>query len=81
MTDNNNYFITHIGTYHSERLCETIITFRVLGLFKEDALACMYELIHRRNLGDDFDYETFIETKIKEIPEISFKLNNAGFVR
>jgi len=53
----------------SKALAATIVVYRTLGYCKEEAILSMQELVHRKNNGDDFDYEHYIKEKIKEIPE------------
>jgi hypothetical protein len=59
-----------IGFSTSETLAAHVVVYRTLNLDKELALICMRELARRRLLGEDFDYETYIEEKIKTIPQM-----------
>lgn len=54
----------------SEALAAHVVLYKVLGLYKDSALACMAELARRRKNGEDFDYENFIEVEIKKLPKI-----------
>lgn len=54
----------------SKLLAAHIVVYRTLGIEKEFALACMEELARRRTLGEEFDYEIFIETEVAKIPKI-----------
>lgn len=56
-------------------LCDIVITYRYLGMFKEYALSCMKELARRRTEGDDFDFETYIDAELSKLPKIDLKLN------
>lgn len=59
-----------VGYASSEALAAYIVMYRTLGINKELAKVCMEELSRRRKLGEDFDYETFIEEKVKTIPKL-----------
>lgn len=50
----------------SKALAVTIIAYRVLGLYKEEAKLCMMELMRRRKLGEKFEFERFIKDGVKE---------------
>ncbi len=53
----------------SEALASMIVAYRSLGLFKEQAKEAMAELARRQDEGDNFDYESFISQKLKEVPK------------
>jgi len=55
----------------STNLCDVIITFRYLGVFKARAIACMKELAQRRANGDTFEFEEYIQTQMKTMPNIN----------
>lgn len=59
-----------IGFSTSKSLAAHVVVYKTLGMDKEIALLCMQELVYRRNLGDDFKYEEFIEEEIKKIPQM-----------
>ncbi|KKN67662.1 hypothetical protein LCGC14_0459210 [marine sediment metagenome] len=59
-----------IGSCTSEMLATYVIIYKTLNMDKEMALLSMKELAIRREQGDDFDYETFIEEEIKKIPKM-----------
>lgn len=63
-----------IKSFSSEKLCEIIVTFRYLNVLKEEAIEAMNELSNRKNSGDLFDYESFIEKALKELPKISLSM-------
>jgi hypothetical protein len=67
-----------LGLIPSEVLCEAIIAFRYLGLFKSRAVAHMRELSRRRELGDDFDFENFIKLELGKLP--NFSSINTNFI-
>jgi len=64
-----------IPTHSSERLCEMIVCDRYFGCFREIALACMEELGKRRVAGDTFDFETYIEKALGNLPKLQFGLS------
>lgn len=57
----------------SEQLADLIIGYRHFGFFKEYTTDIMKELSFRRQNGDKFDYEGYIEENIKDLPKISFE--------
>lgn len=67
-----------ISTAPSEALCGYVVLFRTLALEKEFSIVCMQELMRRRELGDEFDFESFIEEKCKDIPIPKGKLQPLG---
>jgi hypothetical protein len=61
----------------SELLAAIIVSNRVIGLFVDESRSAMIELMTRRQLGSDFDFETYINEKIKQItPEKSSNVDN-----
>lgn len=67
-------FCIKIAQFSNKKLCEIVIVNRYLGSMKNEAIQCMQELAKRRVAGDTFDYETFIETEVKKLPEFKFNL-------
>jgi len=59
-----------IGFSASEVLASHVVVYKTIGLDRELAQVCMKELSRRRSLGEDFDYEQFIEDKIKDFPKM-----------
>lgn len=53
----------------SEALAATIVAYRALGIFKEEAKQAMGELARREAEGDDFDYEGYIKAKLADVPK------------
>ena len=53
----------------SEALAAMVVAYRSLGLFKDQAKEAMSELAKRQDEGDDFDYESFISQKMKDVPK------------
>mgnify|MGYP001158804191 CR=1 FL=1 len=54
----------------SDKLCDIIVTYRYLGINKDLALEAMNKLSERRVFGDNYQFESVIENKIKELPKI-----------
>jgi hypothetical protein len=67
-----NQFKANISSYSSKKLCEMIVCHRYLGFAQEAAVASMEELGKRRLAGDSFDFESFIENSMKELPALNF---------
>lgn len=66
----------------SESLAAQVIATRTLNIDRTFALWCMQELGRRRKLGEEFDFEGYIEEKINKIPKLDPKIknnNNLGF--
>lgn len=61
-----------IPTYTSTKLCEMIVCDRYFGFNKEINVICMEELAKRRLSGDSFDFESFIEESLKDLPPLDF---------
>lgn len=51
-----------------EALAAYVVVYRTLGMDKELAALCMKELANRRADGLEFDYESYIEEKVAEMP-------------
>ncbi len=62
-----------IPTFDNEKLCQIIVCYRYLNSYKELAALCMQELGKRRDSGDSFDYESYIERSLSELPEITIQ--------
>lgn len=58
----------------SESLCGIVVGARALGIMQDFAKVCMAELMRRRELGEDFAFEEYIEDKVKTIPLPKSKL-------
>jgi len=54
----------------SETLAAYVVMYKSLNINKELALKCMKELVKRREFGENFDYEAYIEKHLKEIPKM-----------
>lgn len=68
-------FKLNITTFSDFKLCEIIVSHRYLGVLKDEALVCMHELARRRKIGDDFDFENYIEIELKKLPSFKSDLN------
>jgi len=66
-------FQQNLSNFSNKKLCEIIITARYFGSMNEESILCMTELAKRRDLGDTFDYESFIEIETHKLPD--FKIN------
>lgn len=69
------------GQAQSKDLAAYVVAYRVLGFDQEFASFCMSELMRRRYLGEEFEFERFIEEKSKEleIPPLLEPMNVASF--
>jgi hypothetical protein len=65
----------------SEALSAMIVTYRSLGLFKDEAKQAMTELAKRQDEGDDFDFESFIDAKLNEVPKSDINSDVSKFLR
>lgn len=50
-------------------LAAHVVLYKTLGLFKNSAILCMSELQRRRSLGEDFDFENFIDDEVNKLPK------------
>lgn len=64
MTDNID-----VKKITSKVLAIRVVLYRVFGMDKELSLLCMKELAVRRENGDNFNYENFIDEEIKKFPK------------
>ena len=55
----------------SQALAAKVVAYRILNLNKEAAIEAMQELSRREANGDTFDYDSYINKKIEEIPSPS----------
>ena len=61
---------SNIGAYTSEKLAEMIVCHRYFGCYQEVAVVCMEELSRRRQSGQTFAFEDYIEQEFKKLPEL-----------
>ena len=59
-----------IGFSTSKTLAAHVVIYKALNMDKELALLCMKELAIRRELGQDFDYESYIEEELSKFPKM-----------
>lgn len=59
--------IANVTLSPSDALAAYVVAYRALGVNKELAVACMEELVKRRQNGDNFDFESYIETETAKI--------------
>lgn len=69
-----------LPTYTSEKLCEMIVCDRYFGCYKDVAIMCMEELARRRIAGDEFNFESYIENSLKDMPVIDLSIPDLGDV-
>jgi hypothetical protein len=65
-----------IPTFSSNKLCDIIVCSKYIGFGDEFAVECMDELAKRRQNGDSFNYEDYIDLKLKELPQINLTIPN-----
>lgn len=68
----------NISTYSSEKLCEIIVCDRYFKSYKDLSIKCMKELAKRRDDGDEFDFECYIEKSLSEMPKFDFSTPDLG---
>jgi hypothetical protein len=61
-----------IPSYSSQKLCEMIVCGRYIGFYPELSIVCMEELAMRREGGDEFDFETYIDKSYQSLPKLDF---------
>jgi hypothetical protein len=66
-----------IQEYTSIQLCDIIITNRYLKIYKEKAIIAMEQLALKRQNGDNFDYESYIEDNLKTLPDLNIDIKNS----
>ncbi len=67
-----------IPEFDSVKLCDIIVSFRYLGLYKFLYVLAMEELAKRRIDGDPFDFEKYIEESTKELPKLEFNITDVN---
>lgn len=68
-------FINNLNKFSNTKLCEIVITNRYIGVMRDEAVLSMEELVKRRNNGDNFDYETYIQQEFEKLPKLDLDLN------
>lgn len=72
--------IDKIAEYSPQKLCDIVVCERYLGINKKLAICCMEELGRRRVGGDNFDFETYIDNALKDMPILNFTIPDLGDV-
>ncbi len=62
---------SNLPKYTIENLCDLIVCDRYFGFDDAVQVMCMEELARRRESGDTFDFETYIDNALKELPVIT----------
>lgn len=62
---------SNLSTYSQERICEIIACNRYFNINSDLTLSCMEELSLRRINGNDFNFESHIDSLYKELPTIN----------
>lgn len=62
----------NIPSYPSKKLCEMIVCGRYIGFYQDISILCMEELAIRRDAGDQFDFETYIDESYNSLPKLDF---------
>ncbi len=74
LSEQENYTLFHrmlnAGTSQSNSLAAFIVFYRTFKTGEELAKVCMMELAWRRKLGEEFDFESYIETEAAKIPKV-----------
>ena len=66
----------NLPKFSMERLSDLVIANRYLGLYSKLSTAAMRELANRRAAGDMFDYESYIDSNMKDLPKISLDISS-----
>jgi hypothetical protein len=66
--------------FSSIKLCDIIVCERYLGIGKDLVADCMEELAKRRIAGDPFNFEEYIDSSYKSLPQLDFSLLDLGNV-
>lgn len=69
-----------ISGFSEEKLCEIIVCDRYFNSYKELSIRCMKELAKRRDSGNEFDFESYIEKSLSEMPKFDFSIPDLGNV-
>jgi hypothetical protein len=69
-------FKKSISNVTSIKLCDIVITYKYIGFNKDLAILCMEELSNRRQNGDIFDFESYIDTEYSKLPELNFSVTD-----
>lgn len=64
----------------SQSLATMIVINRTLGSYKKESKFCMIELMKRRSLGEDFQFENFIKENTQS-HKINFNIPNVKSIK
>src|SRR5260221_5153063 len=64
----------NIPLYSNQKLCEMIVCDRYFGFEQKISAICMAELAKRRQAGDVFNFESYIEQVNKEMPVLDLSV-------
>ncbi len=67
---NVNKFMENKASFTNDKLCDIIAANRYLNINEEVTILCMEELSNRRSNGDNFDFESTINSKLQELPPL-----------
>ncbi len=73
----NDGEIVNVQSCTSQELCNFVIAFRYLGVFRPRAVEAMKELAARHQNGDAFDFETYIQEEFSKLPKLNFNLSSS----
>jgi len=59
----------NIEKLSNESLAAQVVVFRLLGINKDLSILCMEELVKRKQLGDTFDYDSWIKIELEKSPK------------
>lgn len=65
---------SNMVNYDSKKLCQMVVAYRYLKMNKDLSISAMEELSKRRQAGDNFDFEKFIQESLDELPVIDFSM-------
>jgi hypothetical protein len=66
--------LTNLPEYSTTKLCEIIVCDRYLGINHSFSTACMEELSRRRDNGDTFSFEDYIEEQLNSLPKLEINM-------
>lgn len=67
-----------IHDFNSEKLCEMIVCNNYFNMYSDITISCMKELAIRRQNGENFDFESYINKCKSELPELNIDLKNVS---
>jgi len=69
----------NISQYTAQKLCDMIVCGQYFGINQDIVIICMEELSKRRAAGEQFDFESYIKSSTKELPELNFSSSSIDF--